>query len=78
MSDLSYQWYLNDEAIEGANQPSYQPPQINDDKTPGLDAGTYRYQCIVSCEGETTASGEAVLKVEPRMISACDAGRVCE
>lgn len=69
VSDLSYQWYLNDEAIEGANQPSYQPPQINDDKTPGLDAGTYRYQCIVSCEGETTASGEAVLKVEPRMIS---------
>lgn len=66
---LSYQWYLEDRAIEGATRSSYQPPQVSDDGTPGLDAGEYHYQCRVTCEGETTASQEVVLKVEPCLIS---------
>ena len=69
VGSLSYQWYLEDRAIEGATRSSYQPPQVSDDGTPGLDAGEYHYQCRVTCEGETTASQEVVLKVEPRLIS---------
>jgi len=66
---LFYQWYLEGKAIEGATRSSYQPPQVSGDGTPGLDAGEYHYQCRVTCEGETTASQEVVLKVEPRLIS---------
>lgn len=53
---ITYQWYKNNAAIDGATSASYTVPA-------GLDAGSYAYTCAVTCEGYTLTSSAATFTV---------------
>lgn len=62
---LTYQWHVKktlkggtttDETISGATVSSYRIPE-------GLQAGTYEYYCVASCDGETAKSKSVTFTV---------------
>ncbi len=53
---ISYQWYKDDVAIDGATNSSYKVPT-------GLTEGTYYYYCAVTCEGILVKSNNAELYI---------------
>ena len=53
---ISYQWYKDDVAIDGATNSSYTVPTE-------LTEGTYTYYCTVTCEGISVKSNNAALYI---------------
>jgi hypothetical protein len=60
--DLSYQWYLDGTAIEGATESSYTTAQV----TAAMDGGTYT--CVISNLAGQVTSDDAVLDVVTKAV----------
>ena len=60
-SPISYQWYQNDNAVDGQTS-----PEIN---VSGLGAGSYQYFCRLTCEGYVLDSKTVTVTVEKATVT---------